>query len=93
MNEEKRNVYRLLVGRPRYRLVDNIKIDLRELGWGDMDWIDLDQDRDWWTALKNGSLGSIKFWEGLEQLHDWRSFKKGSALWSWLVGMKNNAPL
>jgi hypothetical protein len=35
--------------------VDNIKIDLREIGWDGMDWIDLaqDQDRDWWRALVN----------------------------------------
>jgi hypothetical protein len=49
-NGEKRNVYRLLVGksegkrplgRPRRRWVDNIKMDLVELGWGEVDWIDL----------------------------------------------------
>jgi hypothetical protein len=34
------------IGRPRHRWVDNIKIDLREIGWGGMDWIDLAQDRD-----------------------------------------------
>jgi hypothetical protein len=33
--------------------VDNIKMDLREIGWGSMDWIDLAQDRDQWRALKN----------------------------------------
>jgi hypothetical protein len=33
--------------------VDNIKIDLRELGWDGMDWIDLTQDRDQWRALVN----------------------------------------
>jgi hypothetical protein len=33
--------------------VDNIKIDLRETGWDDMDWIDLAQDRDQWNALVN----------------------------------------
>jgi hypothetical protein len=33
------------LGRPRRRLVDNIKIDLREIGWVDMDWINLAQDR------------------------------------------------
>jgi hypothetical protein len=47
---EKRNAYRILVGnpeakkslgRPRRRLVDNIKMDLREIGWGGMYWIDL----------------------------------------------------
>jgi hypothetical protein len=32
-------------------LEDNIKVDLREIGWGDMDWIDLAQDRDQWWAL------------------------------------------
>jgi hypothetical protein len=31
--------------------VDNIKMDLREIGWGGMDWIDLAQDRDQWRAL------------------------------------------
>jgi hypothetical protein len=34
-------------------LVDNIKMDLRELGQGGMDWIDLAQDRDQWRALVN----------------------------------------
>jgi hypothetical protein len=33
--------------------VDNIKMDLREIGWYDMDWIDLTQDRDQWSALVN----------------------------------------
>jgi hypothetical protein len=40
-------------GRPRRRWVNNIKIDLIEIGWGDMDWIDLAQDRDQWRALLN----------------------------------------
>jgi hypothetical protein len=39
--------------RPRLRWVDNIKRDLRELGWGDMDWIDLAQDRNQRRALFN----------------------------------------
>jgi hypothetical protein len=39
------------LGRPRHRWVDNIKIDLREVGWDDMDWIDLAQDRDQWRAV------------------------------------------
>jgi hypothetical protein len=52
-NREKRNPYRILagepgekrpLGRPRCRRVDNIKIDLREIGCDDMDWIDLAQD-------------------------------------------------
>jgi hypothetical protein len=59
---EKRNTYRLLVrkpegkrplGRPRCRWVDNIRIDLGEVGWGDVDWIDLAQDRNRWRALVN----------------------------------------
>jgi hypothetical protein len=33
-------------GKPRYRWDDNIKMDLKEIGWGDMDWIDLVQGRD-----------------------------------------------
>jgi hypothetical protein len=38
-------------GRPRRRWEDNIKMDLRELGWGGMYWIDLAQDRDQWRPL------------------------------------------
>jgi hypothetical protein len=41
------------VGRSRRRLEDNIKMDLREIGWGGMDWIDLAQDRDQWRVLVN----------------------------------------
>jgi hypothetical protein len=53
---DKRNAYRILVGKPekpRCRWVDNIKMDLREIGCGSMDWIDLTQDRDQWRALVN----------------------------------------
>jgi hypothetical protein len=39
------------LGRPRRRWLDNIKIDLREIKWGSMDWIDVDQDRDQWRTL------------------------------------------
>jgi hypothetical protein len=51
---EKRNAYRILVGKPegkRRRWVGNIKIDLREIGWNGMDWIALAQDVDQWGAL------------------------------------------
>jgi hypothetical protein len=41
------------LGRPRRRCVDSIKMDLREIGWDGMDWIDLAQDRDQWRALVN----------------------------------------
>jgi hypothetical protein len=59
---EKRNAYRILVGkpkgkrplgRPRCRRVDNIKMDLREIGWSGMNMIVLAQDRDQWMALAN----------------------------------------
>jgi hypothetical protein len=55
-NGEKRNVYRLLVGnrplgRPRRRWVDNIRMNLVQVGWGDVDWIRQAQDRDRWRAL------------------------------------------
>jgi hypothetical protein len=59
---EKRNAYRIFWGnrkgrrplrRPRRRWVDNIKMDLREIGWDGMDWIDLAQDRDQRRALVN----------------------------------------
>jgi hypothetical protein len=40
-------------GRPRRRWVDNIKIDLSEIGWGDMDWINLAEDVDQWETPVN----------------------------------------
>jgi PAS domain-containing protein len=62
---QKRNAYRLLVGkpdgrrplgRPRLRWLDNIRIDLVEVGWSDVDWIGLARDRDRWRALVNSVL-------------------------------------
>jgi hypothetical protein len=59
---EKRNEYRIMVGkpdgktslrRPRHRWVGNIKMDLREIGLGGMDWLDLARDRDQWRVLVN----------------------------------------
>ena len=44
------------LGKPRPRWVDNINIDLHEVGCEDMDWIELDQDRDSWRALVNGVM-------------------------------------
>jgi hypothetical protein len=41
------------LGRPRHRWADNIKIDLRHIGWGHVDWINLAQDRVQWRALVN----------------------------------------
>jgi hypothetical protein len=62
---EKRNAYRILVGKPegkrslgrrRRRWVYNIKMDLREIGWDGVDWIDMAQDRGQWRALVNTVL-------------------------------------
>jgi hypothetical protein len=41
------------LGRPKHRWADNIKMDLREIEWDSMDWIDLTQDRDHWRTLLN----------------------------------------
>jgi hypothetical protein len=61
---EKRNAYRLLVGKPEgkrplgrpSRWVDNIRMDLGEVVWGDVDWIVLAKDRNRWRALVNSVL-------------------------------------
>ena len=45
------------LGRPGHRWEDNIKMDLRQDGWG-IDWIDLAQDRDMWRALVNTVMNS-----------------------------------
>jgi hypothetical protein len=62
---ERRNVYRLLVGKPegkkplgrlRRRWIDNIKMDLLETGVSVVDWIGLAQDRDRWRAFVNSVM-------------------------------------
>jgi hypothetical protein len=62
---DKRNAYRLLEGMlegkrplriPRCRWVDNIRMDLAEVGWGDVDLICLAKDRNRWRALVNSVL-------------------------------------
>jgi hypothetical protein len=59
---EKRNAYRLLVGkpkgkrplgRPRHRWMDNIRMDLGEVGWSDVDWVGLAKERNRLRALAN----------------------------------------
>jgi hypothetical protein len=61
-NGNRRNPYRISVGKPEekrslgrqvHRWVDNITIDLREIRWGGIDWIDLPQDRDEWRGFVN----------------------------------------
>jgi hypothetical protein len=60
--EEQRNSYNILAGksagnrpirRPRRSWVDNIKMNLKEIGWGGMNWIDIVEDREKWRALVN----------------------------------------
>jgi hypothetical protein len=60
-----RKVYRVLVGkpegkgpleRPRRRWEDWIKMDLREIGWGGVEWTHLGQDRDRWRAVVNAVM-------------------------------------
>jgi hypothetical protein len=74
---EKRNAYRLLVGkpegmkslgRPRRRWLDKIRRDLVEVGWDDVDWIGLAKDRDRWRALVNSVL-NLRVFSSSSQLH------------------------
>jgi hypothetical protein len=62
---EKRNAYRLLVGKPEWKgplgrprcwWVDNIEMDLWGIAWGGVDWVGLAQDRDRWRALVNAEM-------------------------------------
>jgi hypothetical protein len=89
---EKRNVYRLLVGkpegkrplgRPRSRWMDNIKMDLFEIEMSVVDWIVLAQDRYRWRESScergNEPSGSIKFWETTEWLHNLWPLERYSA--------------
>jgi len=74
---ERRGVYRVLVGkpegkrplgRPKLRWEDNIKINLKEVGYGGMDWLELAQDKDRWRVIVNALMnfrGSTKFGEFL----------------------------
>ena len=44
------------LGRPRRRWMDNIKMDLQEVGCGGVDWIELSKDKDRWQALVNSVM-------------------------------------
>jgi hypothetical protein len=65
---EKKNAYRLLVGkpegkrplgRPRRTWADNIRMILGEVGWGDVEWIGLAKDRNRWRAVVNSVLNLL----------------------------------
>jgi hypothetical protein len=65
---EDRNVYKVLMGkpegkrplgRPRCRWEDGMRMDLREIGWGSVDWIRLAQDMDWWRAVVNAMMNLL----------------------------------
>jgi hypothetical protein len=88
---EKRNSYRILVGKPegrrplgrqRRRWVDNIKMDLGQTEWDGVDWVDLAQEYgSVMGSCEHGDepSGSIKCWQVLEWLYNWRLLKKDSA--------------
>jgi hypothetical protein len=90
-NGEKSNSYRIWVGkperkrplgRPRRRWVECIKIDLREIGWDGVDWMEVAQDRDQWRVLVNTVMNLLvpcNCWEFPERLHNWQLLRKGSA--------------
>jgi hypothetical protein len=65
---ERRGAYRALVGKPEgrrptrrrgSRWVDNVKVDLREVGWRLVDWMGLAQDRDRWRAVVNAVMNLV----------------------------------
>jgi hypothetical protein len=77
-NGEKRNACKLLVGkperkrplgRPRREWVDNVKMDLVVVGWSNVDWIVLAQDR-YSCECGNEPSGTIKCWVSIEWLHN-----------------------
>jgi hypothetical protein len=85
---EKRNACKILVGtpvgrrpleRPRCRWMDNIKIDLREIGWDGVDWIDLTQNREQWRVLANTVMNLRVPQNAGKWLYNWQLLKKGSA--------------
>jgi hypothetical protein len=68
MHEVKRKGYRTLVGKPkgkipvgrlRLRWEDNIKMDPKAVGWGDLHWINLTLNRDQWRALVNITMNLL----------------------------------
>jgi hypothetical protein len=71
------------VGRPRNRWVDNIKMNLREIGWGGMNWIDLGQNRDQRRGLVNTVMNLLV-------LYNFGKFLCSSTRWTLLHGVLVN---
>jgi hypothetical protein len=71
------------LGRRRRRWVDNIKMDLGEIGWDGRNWIELAQDRDQLRGLFVNTMMNLRVpencWEFSEGLHNWQLLRKGSA--------------
>ena len=98
---ERNGVYRVLVGkpegkrpleRPRRRWEDNIKMDLQEVGYGGMDWIELAQDRDRWWVLVN-AVKNLRVPSNAGNFFISRKpvllFKKDCAVWCKYVSIYN----
>jgi hypothetical protein len=97
MGREKRNAYRILVGKPegkrplrraRRRWVDNIKTELREIGWGGMYCTHLAKNRDQWRAPAkvNGPSGSIILW----RIHPYLRGDSVNISPCWVMPARNN---
>jgi hypothetical protein len=67
--------------RSRGRWEDNIKMDLREMRWGGMDWLSIGPVESF-CEHGNKPSASIKCWKILGWLSEWRLLKKSSAPWS-----------
>jgi hypothetical protein len=90
---ERKDVYRVLVGkpegkrqlgRPKHRLENNIKMNFQEVGGGGVTWVTLAQNRECGCECGNHS-GSVKCGEFLDWLRTCWLLKKDSAAWSKLV--------
>ena len=100
---EGRGAYRVLVGkpegkrplgRPRRRWEDNIKMDLQEVGYGGMDWIELAQDRDRWWVLVNAVTNLRVLSNAGNFFISWEPvllFKKDCAVWCKYVSIYNKS--
>jgi hypothetical protein len=83
------------LGRPRHRWMDNIKMELLEIGLSVVDWIGLAQDRYRWRARERGyePSGSIKYWETTEWLYNLRPLEWYSAPQSYSKWIGSNGYL